>query len=270
MMRNLLSLLAILCLFAFAACKENPQTKANEVASTAADAVVKVAEAPQNILTDSELKEGYKLLFDGKTLNGWHNFKKTTIGKDWIVDAAEQSISLNLKKKADGHWQAEDGGDIVSAEAYENYELALDWKIDTCGNSGIIYNVVENQDTAIKYVWHTGPEMQVLDNACHPDAKIIKHRAGDLYDLISVSKETVTPALQWNKVKLVQNKGKVEHWLNGEKVVEYDMNKPEWKAMIAKSKFAKMPLFGKSMKGHISLQDHGNKVWFRNIKIKTL
>lgn len=256
-------LLSLLVCIAFIQCK-------NSENSNSTNKVVEVALAPppaENVLTADEEKSGVKLLFDGKSLTGWHNFKKTTIGKGWVVDTAEKAIHLAVRPEA-GQWNSEDGGDIMTDAAYENYELSLEWKIDTCGNSGIIYNVLE--DPKAEYVWHTGPEMQVLDNTCHPDAKIIKHRAGDLYDMISCSKETVRPALEWNQAKLVQNKGKVEHWLNGEKVVEYDMNTPAWKDMIAKSKFKDMPLFGKSMKGHIALQDHGNKVWFRNIKIKQL
>jgi cytochrome c len=249
-------------------CKETPKTNTETAVNALTEKATVAKVEAQNVLSEAETKDGYRLLFDGKTMKGWRNFKKQTIGKDWIIDSVEQAIALNVVKKADGHWQAEDGGDIVSDDTFENYELSIDWKIDTCGNSGIIYNVVEHPTA--EYVWHTGPEMQVLDNKCHPDAKIIKHRAGDLYDLISSSSEPVKPALEWNQAKLVQNKGKIEHWLNGTKVVEYDMNKPEWKAMIAKSKFAKMPLFGKSMKGQISLQDHGNKVWYRNIKVKLL
>ena len=264
-MKKLLLLVPVCLIMATYSCKEMPKTPAENTAvvEKAAPAVI-----AQNVLSDAETKAGVKLLFDGKSLAGWRNYQKPTIGKAWIVDVAEQAITLNVTKKPDGKWQAEDGGDIISADSYENYELSLDWKIDTCGNSGVIYNVVE--DPKAEFVWHSGTEMQVLDNACHPDAKIIKHRAGDLYDLKSSSVETVKPALNWNHAQLIQNKGKIEHWLNGSKVVEYDMNTPAWKEMIAKSKFAKMPLFGKSMKGHIALQDHGNRVWYRNIKIKTL
>lgn len=249
-------------------CLSFVQCKNNETSSTTISATkTETATAAENVLSEAEAKDGFKLLFDGKTLTGWRNFKKTTIGKGWVVDSVEQAIQLTVKP-VNGAWHSEDGGDIMTETAYENYELILEWKIDTCGNSGIIYNVVEDPKT--EYVWQTGPEMQVLDNTCHPDAKIIKHRAGDLYDMVSCSTETVKPALEWNKAKLIQNKGKVEHWLNGTKVVEYDMNAPTWKEMIAKSKFKDMPLFGKSMKGHIALQDHGNKVWYRNIKIKQL
>jgi hypothetical protein len=112
--------------------------------------------------------------------------------------------------------------------------------------------------------------MQVLDNTCHPDAKIIKHRAGDLYDLISCSKETVKPAGEWNAVRIVSKNAKMEFWLNGTKVVEFTMHTPKWNEMVAKSKFASMPDFGKAVKGHIALQDHGDAVWFRNVKIREL
>ncbi|MEO6132328.1 MAG: DUF1080 domain-containing protein, partial [Saprospiraceae bacterium] len=143
-----------------------------------------------------------------------------------------------------------------------------EWKISPCGNSGIIYNVVESTDH--EYVWKTGPEMQVLDNTCHPDARFKAHKAGDLYDMIESNYVTVKPAGQWNKVRLIKNKGHVEHWLNGRKVVEYDMYTDKWKDMISKSKFKDMKGFGLAPKGKISLQDHGNPVWYRNIKIHVL
>ena len=254
----------MMLIVAFASC-QNSDTKTTTTVET--KVVEKIVTAAANVLTDEETKQGYKLLFDGKSFAGWHNFGKTTLGPDWIVDSAEQSMHLNVKKKQDGKWYA-DGGDIVTADSYENFELQVDWKIDTCGNSGIIYNIID--DPKLEFVWRSGPEMQVLDNKCHPDAKIIKHRAGDLYDLQSCSQETVKPALEWNNAKLVQNKGKVEHWLNGVKVVGYDMNAPAWKELIKGSKFKDMPKFGSMMKGHIALQDHGNKVWYRNMKIKML
>ena len=116
----------------------------------------------------------------------------------------------------------------------------------------------------------TGPEMQVLDNSCHPDAKIIKHRAGDLYDLISSSKETVKPAGEWNHAVIRSDHGKMEFWLNGTKAVEFTMHDAKWDEMVAASKFKTMPDFGKASKGHIALQDHGDNVWFRNIKIREL
>ena len=218
-----------------------------------------------NELSQAEKAAGWKLLFDGKTTDGWRNYRKETIGKSWVVK--DGALMLNAVKK-DGGWQAEDGGDIITDNSYENYELQLQWKIAPCGNSGIIYNVTESDD--YDYVWQTGPEMQILDNTCHPDATIKTHRAGDLYDMIETKYLTVKPAGQWNKVRLIQKDGKVEHWLNGRKVAEYQSGTPEWEKMIRNSKFNEMSGFGKQAKGHVALQDHGDKVWFRGIKIKEL
>jgi cytochrome c len=218
----------------------------------------------QNTLTKQEEKDGWKLLFDGKTLKGWRNFKSKTIGEAWSV--TDGSIHLNKTQKVG--FQVKGGGDIVTENEFENFELSIEWKIAPCGNSGIIFNVVEAPE--YQYVWQTGPEMQVLDNACHPDAKIEKHRAGNLYDLIASPTESVKSANEWNVAKIVSNKGHLELWLNGVKQVETTMFTPEWEAMIKGSKFKDMPGFGKSKKGRISLQDHGDLVWFRNIKIKEL
>ncbi|MEN0006677.1 MAG: family 16 glycoside hydrolase, partial [Bacteroidota bacterium] len=212
-----------------------------------------------NTLTEAEKAAGWQLLFDGQSLNGWRNFKKQTIGSSWIIE--DGAIKLDAKPRADGGWQAADGGDIITDGQYDNFELKLEWKISPCGNSGIIYNVVESKE--YDFVWQTGPEMQVLDNTCHPDASIVTHRAGDLYDLIECKYVTVNPAGEWNKVRIVSNNGKLEHWLNGRMVVSTTMWDDAWFKMIANSKFKEMPGFGKAKKGHISLQDHGDVVWYR-------
>ncbi|MEZ4964622.1 MAG: DUF1080 domain-containing protein [Saprospiraceae bacterium] len=225
-----------------------------------------------NTLSDQEKTDGWQLLFDGKSLAGWHKYGGAPVGKMWMVD--DNAIHLNAVRE-EGHWQAADGGDILTDKSYENFELQLEWKIDSCGNSGIIYHIVEDT-SKYAYPWMTGPEMQVLDNNCHPDGKIRKHRAGDLYDLIECSTETVKPAGEWNAVRIVSRDGKVEQWLNGTKVVEIQMfenGQPtqQWLDLIAGSKFPKQPApdFGLSMKGNLSLQDHGDKVWYKNIKVRT-
>lgn len=213
----------------------------------------------QNSLTKQEKKDGWMLLFDGKSLKGWHNFLSKSIGSAWSVQDGAIHLNKTVKK---------DGGDIVTDGDFENFELTLEWKIAPCGNSGIMFNVVESSE--YRYVWQTGPEMQVLDNTCHPDAKIEKHRAGNLYDLIASPTESVKPANEWNLVRIVSNKGRVEFWLNGVKQVEFTMFTPEWEAMIKGSKFKDMPGFGKFKKGKISLQDHGDLVWYRSIKIREI
>lgn len=208
---------------------------------------------------------GWVSLFDGKTTAGWHSYGKTGVGEAWKV--ADGTLYLDTTQKEG--WQIKGGGDIVTNDEFENFDLKLEWKIAPNGNSGIIFYV--NEDTSkYKYVWHTGPEMQVLDNNGHPDAKIIKHRAGDLYDLISSSKETVKPAGEWNEAEIMSNNGKLDLFLNGTNVVSTNMWDSAWKQLVAGSKFKDMPGFGTYKKGRIALQDHGNAVWYRNIKIKKL
>ncbi len=215
--------------------------------------------AEQNTLTQKEEEEGWKLLFDGKSTTGWRNFNSNTLGSAWKV--ADGALYLDTSVT-----DQEERGDIMTHGEYEDFELSLEWKIDSCGNSGIMYNVVE--DPRLSATYETGPEMQVLDNTCHPDAKIQKHRAGDLYDLIACSEETVKPAGEWNRVRIVSDNARYEFWLNDKKVVEFTMHTPEWDEMVKNSKFSQWADFGKATKGHIALQDHGNRVWFRNIKIR--
>jgi hypothetical protein len=180
---------------------------------------------------------------------------------------ADGALYLDTTNKKD--WQIEQGGDIVSDSAYDNFHLKLEWKIAKDGNSGIIFYI--HEDTAkYEWPWHTGPEMQVLDNNGHPDSKIIKHRAGDLYDLISCSKETVKPAGEWNLAEIKSLNGKLELFLNGENVVTTQLWDDAWKKLVAGSKFKAYPDFGTYKKGKIGLQDHGNMVWYRNVMIRKL
>jgi hypothetical protein len=210
-------------------------------------------------------QDGWTLLFDGKTTNGWHSYGSTTPGQAWKVVDGTLYFDPEAKKALGNN----SGGDLVTNEAYDNFHLMYDWKIAPNGNSGVIFYV---QDDAKKYnaTYMTGPEMQVLDNAGHPDAKIHKHKAGDLYDLIASSKEAQKPANEWNHAEIVANKGKLDFYLNGEHIVATTMWDDAWKQLVANSKFKDWEGFSAFKKGHIALQDHGDAVWFRNIKIKRL
>ena len=225
-----------------------------------------------NSLSSDQKKDGWHLLFDGKTTNGWHKYGGGAVGTAWKVRdgylCLDTSIKENLPTGQAG-WQIKDGGDIVSDEEYDNFDLQLEWKIAKDGNSGIIFYIHEEK-SKYNWPWETGPEMQVLDNNGHPDAKIIKHRAGDLYDLISSSKETVKPYGEWNLAEIKSLNGKLDLYLNGENVVSTTLWDDNWKKMVAGSKFKNMPGFGTYQKGRIGLQDHGNAVCFRNIRIRKL
>ena len=197
-------------------------------------------------------------IFDGKSFDGWHGYNKDEVGPAWQIEDGAMVLDKSKGK----------AGDIISDEAYQNFELTLEWKISECGNSGIFFNVVESP----KYhsPWLTGPEMQILDNSCHPDAKIETHRAGDLYDMIQTSVVNVKPAGEWNKINIRSLDNEVTFWQNDEQVVQFTMHDESWDKMVSESKFKSMPDFGKARGGKIGLQDHGDKVWFRNIRIKKL
>jgi hypothetical protein len=218
-----------------------------------------------NTLSTQEKTEGWKLLFDGKTTNGWHSYGYKSVGNAWNISDGTLHLDVANKK----NWPANESKDILTNDEYDNFHLKVDWKLAKKGNSGIIFYVHEDK---AKYAntYETGPEMQVLDNAGHADAKIPKHRAGDLYDLISSSSEPVKPAEEWNHAEIICKNGKLQFFLNGVSIVTTTMWDDNWKKMVANSKFKSMPGFGTFKKGKIALQEHGEEVWYKNIKIRKL
>ena len=219
--------------------------------------------AKLNSLSSEEQSNGWKLLFDGTTKNGWHVFNNKTDGSAWKV--ADGMLYLDPKAKGP---KGEGGGDIISEEEFENFHLMLEWKLDSAGNSGVIIQAQE--DPKYRYAWVTGPEIQIIDNDRHADAKNKKHRAGDLYDLVAAVPETVRAIGQWNLMEIKSKDGRLDIFLNGTKVVSTTQWDDNWSELVSESKFKSMADFGKFRKGKISLQDHGNGVYFRNIKIQRL
>lgn len=208
-----------------------------------------------NVLSDQEKKGGWKLLFDGKSTTGWRGFGKERAPDGW------QAVNGCLVRVGPG-------GDIITEREFQDFELSLEWRISAAGNSGIFFHVAE--DPELKYVWQTGPEMQVLDNAEHPDGRSPLTSAGSNYALMAPPRDVTQPVGLFNQARIVVKGPHVEHWLNGEKLLEYELWSPQWEQLVAGSKFASMPRYGREKKGHIALQDHGDKVWFRNIKIREL
>lgn len=200
---------------------------------------------------------GWQSLFNGADLTGWRGYKTPTVPTKWRVE--DGAIMLG----------SEGGnGDIVTAQEFGDFELELEWKISAGGNSGIIYFIRETPAAAQTY--STGAEMQVLDDERHPDGKLPSHRAGALYDLIVPSEAAAKPVGEWNKVRIVVREGRIEHWLNGRRVVATTYGDDAWRAMVAGSKFKAMPDFAKVPRGRIALQDHGDRVWYRAIRIRSL
>lgn len=207
-------------------------------------------------------------LFDGKTTAGWHNYGKKTVGKAWRVEDGILHFDAAVKKE-----KKTEGGDLLTDDEFENFHLKWEWKISSKGNSGVLFYVHEDPSKH-KKTYQSGMEMQILDNgtpirAGHADAKSYTHRAGDLYDLLA-SKEEVMPQGEWNLAEIIANKGNLDFYLNGVHTLSTVMWNDDWTQMINISKFEDMVDFGTYKKGRIALQDHGDDVWYRNIKIKRL
>ena len=213
-----------------------------------------------NTLSKQEKKQGWKLLFDGKTTQGWHTYLRDTVGSKWQV--INEALVFDTSKPKNG------GGDIVTNEAFENFEMRLEWKISKGGNSGIIFDVQEFLSTYV-----TGPEMQVLDNIDASDNKKQNHLAGCLYDLAGDSTVSKPHAVgEWNQVIILQNKGHLTLTLNGIKTYDGVIGSDAWNKLISTSKFngKSYTNFAKVAKGKIALQQHPGSSEWRNIKIRML
>ncbi|HLO60426.1 MAG TPA: DUF1080 domain-containing protein [Bacteroidales bacterium] len=210
-----------------------------------------------NFLTPEEESQGWKLLFDGKTMDSWRTFGGDTI-KDWVIDSGSMLAQGLISN------------DIITKDEFENFELSLDWKTSVGGNSGIFFNAIE--DTAIHGIFEIAPEYQIIDEVSWDGDSLHEGQlAGACYDMYYADRnKKLMPVGEWNTSKIVVNNGHVEHWLNGDKIVEYQMWTPEWDSLKSVRKWKDYPLWGTAHKGHIGLQDHGKKNWFRNIKIRTL
>ena len=239
---------------ALAAC--DPATEEAVSETLASEPAPPEAAPGPNTLTAAQQAEGWRLLFNGTDLKGWKGYKKDEPGANWQVTNGELTLA------------AGGAGDIMTVEQFGPFELSLEWKIAPNGNSGIIYLIREEADAANTY--NTGPEMQVLDNDGHPDGKIPSHRAGALYDLEVPPDGAVKPVGEWNEAVVRFTGTEIEHWLNGTLVAESSYGDDALKAKVAGSKFKQWPKFGTYSSGHIALQDHGDRVWYRNIRIRPL
>lgn len=211
----------------------------------------------QNKLSPKEKEAGWELLFNGTNLDGWKKFQGSEVTGWKVIDGI-----LNNSGAGSDH-----GGDIITVEQYESFELYLEWKIGKEGNSGIFYRVQEGEN---KIIYQTGPEYQLLDDKGWPTKLKPGQYSGANYDMHPPVGAEVKPVGEWNTTQIIINGTNVKHFLNGKKVVEYNLWSEEWKELKKNSKWGKMPNYGMAKTGHIGLQDHGGLTQFRNIKIRKL
>ncbi|MEO5602959.1 MAG: DUF1080 domain-containing protein [Cyclobacteriaceae bacterium] len=218
-----------------------------------------------NTLTPEEIADGWQLLFDGKTLDGWKRFNQDTIGPLWSVQ--DGSILCNGQGLTEG--TANIGGSLITTRKFNNFELILDYKVTKGGNSGVLYHVVEAPE--FKFDYESGPEFQLMDDSGWEGDLREEQKAGGNYDMYAASaSKKVNPAGEWNTARIIYYDGHVEHWLNGDKVLEFEEDSDDFRERYNKSKWKDYPAWNKAKTGVISLQDHGAPVYFRNIRIKEL
>ncbi len=193
-------------------------------------------------------------LFDGQTIAQWRGYKMATVPDSWRVE--EGAIT----------WTKGVPVDLVSREQYTNFEFEFDWKVPPGGNSGVMFRVTED----LERTYHSGPEFQILHNAGHSDGKNPMTSAGSNHSLHAPTKDMTRPVGEWNQGRLVVNGNHVEHWLNGEKVVDYDLFSPDWTTRLMASKFKDVPRYGREPRGHLVLQEHGSRIQYKNLRIKVL
>ena len=220
---------------------------------TVAQAASESAAARLNTLTPEERAAGWRLLFDGHSTVGWRGWQMDSMPSGWGV---REGALTRVRPAAD----------IITMEKFKNFELSLEWNVAPGGNSGIFYRASEDADA----IYWTAPEMQILDDARHPDGQSRLTSAGADYGLYPAPPGVVKPAGEWNQVRIVANGNHIEQWLNGVKVVEYELGSPDWEAKVKASKFAPYPHYGRNAEGYIGLQEHEFRVAFRNIKIRVL
>lgn len=247
--------------------KENKEEAQEAIEKT--DEADTAAASEPNTLSEEEKAEGWKLLFNGTNSDGWRGYNTDVFPSDWKV----QDGTLYMAGSGRGEAGSENGGDILYGEVFDNFHLKLEWKISEGGNSGIFYLGQESDE--YDFIWKTAPEMQVLDNKKHPDAMLGEdgnRQAGSLYDIYAADPQNAKPVGEWNQVEIIVYKGTVVHKQNGKTVVEYHLWTPQWEEDVANSKFPELNenWADVAKEGYIGLQDHGDDVWFRDIKIKKL
>ncbi len=262
-------LIAIVALAFLSSCSQPSKEESTESEETpvAEEVVAEEEVTGPNTLTAQEMEDGWVLLFDGTTSTGWRGYKKETFPAAWEIDNG----ALHIQGSGRGEAGAQDGGDIIYEKEFSDFHFKVEWMVDSAANAGIFYRGLEEYD----YIWKTAPEMQVLDNIHHPDANLGKdgnRQAGSLYDLIPADPQNFKGHGTWNQAEVIAKGNDIVHIQNGDTVVQYTIGSEELNALIADSKWPGINENWGSIaaQGLIGLQDHGDDVWFRNIKIKEL